>query len=245
MAVHGAACRGVGMRFPAAVAVAAVVAAASAHARSAAYGSAAGLWADTLARAPANPRALENASVLALRTGSEAEMLALHAAFPQAAGADFRAQARAAAAFGRAGRAAEASAARQRAFTLIDEALARDAANADAWFHLGNLMRSTDKPEAERAYRRAVDCLPTHADARANLGALVALRDPTEARALYDQALAIDPANADAWNNLGVLLMRQGEPLEAARCFRAALAAVPTLPAARSNLARIEGAAQP
>jgi tetratricopeptide (TPR) repeat protein len=228
--------------FPIGVVGIALVLAVVAQARTRAYGSASGLWLETLARRPANCRAFENASVFALRAGHEAEMLALYSRYPAAAG-DFRAQARLALALERGGRMGEAAHARARAIALIDETLGGDDGNADAWFHLGNLLRASDPAGAERAYRNALAGRASHADAYANLGPLVALRDPAEARGFYEQALAIDPRHADAWNNLGVLLMREGERAGAGRCFREALAARPTLASARTNLARIEAAA--
>ena len=221
------------------VVAAAGMLAAGSRVRNRAYGSAEGLWRDTLDRSPANVRAFDNASVLALRAGREAGMLNLYDHYPAAA-TDFRAQARLALALSRRGDDAAAEMARARAIAGIEEAVRQHDNEADAWFHLGNLLRGSDSAAAERAYRRAAAADARHVDALANLGPLVAQRDRVEARALYEQALAIDPSHADAWNNLGVLLMREGDRAGAARCFREALAARPTLGSARVNLSRIE-----
>jgi tetratricopeptide (TPR) repeat protein len=218
-----------------AVTVALVLATAT-RVRNTAYATAPTLWADTLAKEPWNTRALGNLVSLLLRAGDDARVVSLYESLGDAVADNLEAQARLALLLTRAGRSADAVEAHRRAMALARGAVMTNPRDADAWFHLGNLLRNIDPTEAIGAFRRSTNLDPMQADARANLGAMIAKTDPAEAAAHYATALAIDPTHPDALANLGVLAARRGDVEAARRYLRAALESMPTHATARRNL---------
>jgi protein O-mannosyl-transferase len=206
------------------------------HARNRAYATGPTLWADTLAKEPWNHRAMGNLVSLLLREGRDDRILALYESLGDSIADDLDAQARLFLVLARAGRADDAAKARERALGIARTAIDEDRADADVWFHYGNLLRDSDPAAAIEAFRRATRLDPRHADARANLGAMIAKSAPEEAEALYREALAIDRTHPDAHANLGVLAARRGDVEAARRHLREALEHMPTHATARRNL---------
>jgi len=114
--------------------------------------------------------------------------------------------------------------------------LSRD--DAAAWTLLGEILRSTDPPAAERAWQRAIELAPEDAEARFHLGNLHRERgDPRAARREYEHALAAAPGHAGILNNLGLALEATGERASAEVCYEQVLAAHPEHSDALGNLA--------
>jgi len=96
------------------------------------------------------------------------------------------------------------------------------------------------RSQALAQYLEAIRLRPDYGEAHDKLGILLS-RWPghaSEAIAEFQQAVAIEPDNAEAHNNLGVMLVKQpGHLGEALREFQAAVNLGPTLAQARENLA--------
>jgi len=105
-----------------------------------------------------------------------------------------------------------------------EQALALDAALADAHVNLGRLQhRAGEAARAESHYRAAIGLAPRDAVAHFNLAGL--LEETARARDAvqsYHQALAADPDFADAHYNLGLLLDSLGRRAAAMTHLRAA-----------------------
>lgn len=230
---RGPRARSVGVLVAATIAIALATAT---HIRNRAYATGPTLWADTLAKEPWNRRALGNLVSLLLRAGRDDRILSLYESLGDSIADDLDSQARLALVLARAGRADEAAAARDRALALARTAIRENPNDADAWFHLGNLLRKTDTVGAIDAFRHATRLDPWQADARANLGAMIAKTMPDEAKILYLEALDIDPTHPDAHANLGVLAARRGDITIARRHLLEALEHMPTHATARRNL---------
>ncbi|NDC62600.1 MAG: hypothetical protein EBZ59_01110 [Planctomycetia bacterium] len=231
------------LRGPAGIAAAAGIAlvlALAARARNEAYATAPALWADTFAKQPFNRRALHNLVAFLLERGQGDVVLELYDRLGRSLDDDLASLTRKAELLRVAGRVGEADAATAAAERLASRTLRLDPGDADAWFHLGNLLRGSRPDEAAEAFRRAASLDPRQSDARANLGALIARSLPEEAERLYREALAIDPIHPDAHVNLGVLLARRGDLAGARLHLEAALRSHPTHPVARANLERLE-----
>ena len=111
------------------------------------------------------------------------------------------------------------------ALGALDQALAVEADNPDAWFHrgvaLGDLKRFED---ALAAFARFLRLRPEHAGAWFRHGqTLQQLERHEQALLSYDKALAIDPSLALAWSNRGGILKDLQRPDEAAASFRQAI----------------------
>jgi tetratricopeptide (TPR) repeat protein len=134
----------------------------------------------------------------------------------------------------RAGRAAEAQAAFERALDLDDadpkaaraayeRALALDPDLTDARVNLGRLLHEAgDAPAAVRLYREALAQTPDDPIVHFNLA--LALEDTEGAAAAaveYERALALDPEFADAHYNLAGLCEQLGRKADAIRHYRA------------------------
>ena len=125
-----------------------------------------------------------------------------------------------------------------RASTDCRAALDRAPADVAAWNLLGEILRSTDAPAAERAWRRAIGLAPDNAEPRFHLGNLYRERgDLRAARREYERALAAAPRHAGVLNNLGLALEAAGERDRAEACYERVLAASPGHPDALGNLA--------
>jgi predicted O-linked N-acetylglucosamine transferase (SPINDLY family) len=100
-------------------------------------------------------------------------------------------------------------------------ALDLDPDNAEASFHLGNVLRERGEPAAAVIhYERALAGAPGHTGVLNNLGlALHALGDLERAETNYRAALAIDPAHAGALANLAGLLSAREAVKESAAVY--------------------------
>jgi predicted O-linked N-acetylglucosamine transferase (SPINDLY family) len=100
-------------------------------------------------------------------------------------------------------------------------ALDLDPEDAEASFHLGNLLRERGEPAAAVIhYQRARAAAPRHAGVLNNLGlALHALGEIDSAEACYRQVLAGDPGHAGALANLAALLSTREAVKESAALY--------------------------
>ena len=100
-------------------------------------------------------------------------------------------------------------------------ALDLDPDNAEASFHLGNVLRERGEPAAAVIhYRRALAGAPGHTGVLNNLGlALHVLGDLERAEACYREALAIDPRHTGALANLAGLLSTREAVKESAAVY--------------------------
>ncbi|HEX8730909.1 MAG TPA: tetratricopeptide repeat protein, partial [Ktedonobacterales bacterium] len=113
--------------------------------------------------------------------------------------------------------------------TAMEEALALNPQDADAWVNKGVALGALGQTEeALAAYERALALNPQHASAWYNKGvALGALGQTEEALVAYERALALNPQDADAWYNKGMALRALGQTEEALAAFERALALDP------------------
>lgn len=98
----------------------------------------------------------------------------------------------------------------------VEERLRRDPDNDQGWFNLGILYRETRRfPEAERAFRRAMELRPQNADYVAYLGETLLLMGgrtpPPEAERLFRRALELDPASPQGRYYLATLRDHRGD----------------------------------
>jgi tetratricopeptide (TPR) repeat protein len=92
-------------------------------------------------------------------------------------------------------------------------------------------------PEAEAAFRRALQVNPNSAVAYSKLGvALVHQRRLEEAEQAFTRAVTIDPGYAPAWSNLGNVRREAGRLEEALQAYERAVAADPDYWIAHQNL---------
>jgi len=96
---------------------------------------------------------------------------------------------------------------------------------ADAHSNRGNALRALKRlPEAEAAYRRALEINPRFAPAWNNLGTTLRdLKHPQDAERAYRRALEITPNDPDTLDNLGLALKDLDRLDEAADMLRRAL----------------------
>jgi tetratricopeptide (TPR) repeat protein len=112
---------------------------------------------------------------------------------------------------------------------------------AELWTNLGALLGTVPGREAEAvsASEAAVALSPDSAQLHSNLGAQLQRLDRlADARRVYAHALALDPRAVSARFNLAVLLLKGGEPEEAALHFGQLLRARPADEEARRGLVR-------
>jgi predicted O-linked N-acetylglucosamine transferase (SPINDLY family) len=112
---------------------------------------------------------------------------------------------------------------------LLRRATAQEPANAEALFHLGNLLSlRRDFPGAVDAYERALLFAPGHPELLINLGITLAQSgDTSHAEARYREALQRQPTHAGALGNLGQLLFQRESFAEALQIYDRLLAAMP------------------
>jgi tetratricopeptide (TPR) repeat protein len=92
--------------------------------------------------------------------------------------------------------------------TVFDKLVATEPTNKFAWYNLGLLDQSAQRPsEAEREYRRSLLVDPDYVPALFNLAVLLTPTQPIEAVNLYKHAIEVRPDYAPAHLNLGLLLL--------------------------------------
>jgi predicted O-linked N-acetylglucosamine transferase (SPINDLY family) len=101
----------------------------------------------------------------------------------------------------------------QLAVDLIDQAIAINSSNADAYFNRGNALKELGRLEAAIAsYDKAILLNPRYINAYGNRGiALQKLGRLPEAVASYDKAIGLAPDNAPAHYNRGLALQELGQ----------------------------------
>ncbi len=192
------------------------------------------LWADTVAKRPANPAARNGLALAQLAAGETAAALEHFAAAVRLAPnrADYLANY--AGALARAGRPADAVA-------RYEEALRLRPDYAEAHTNLALILSETDRPADALAHAdTAIRLAPGYAPAHLNRGlALVRAGRSADALASLTAALRLDPASPEAHNTLGVALISLGRAPEAAPHFESALRLRPGYTQAADNLARL------
>jgi predicted TPR repeat methyltransferase len=114
-----------------------------------------------------------------------------------------------------------------RAGTALEQSLALDARQAEAWYRLGNVREEQGRDDRDAAvcFENAVALDPAHARAWNNLGgAQQRLGHGAQALASYRKAMQVDPGLAQACLNLGRLAATRGDQALAAECFLTGLA---------------------
>jgi Flp pilus assembly protein TadD len=107
----------------------------------------------------------------------------------------------------------------------LRKALAADAAVAENWNTLGEVLRLLGRgDEAVEAYRQALSLAPEMPSVINNLAVGLAGQGNTEeAKSYFRQAIELDPADPHPYNNLGVVLEFEGQEDEALRCYERAV----------------------
>ena len=110
---------------------------------------------------------------------------------------------------------------------------------ADAYYNLGNALRSDGQiEEAVDAFRRATEARPDFAQAFNNLGSVLQTLDRfSEAEAAFAKACALDRSIAESQRNHGMVLEQLGRLEEAVAAFRRAVELRPDWSTAYTNLA--------
>ena len=128
----------------------------------------------------------------------------------------------------------------QEARTHFQEAIAASPTPyAEAWYNLGLLERSAERPEeAIAAYKKAIEARPKYLAAINNLGLVYSDRDRhDEAEAQFRLALDIKPTYTAAWVNLARVHAARGRNDEALAAYRRALEIDPNDRSARLQVA--------
>ncbi len=210
----------------------AVIWAGATHARNADYATVQALWADTLAKRPANVRAHHNLGLAELAAGRlpEAEQhlrraVELDPAAPEP-------HYNLGVVLARAGR-------RQEALAAYREVLRLEPAHGASRRNLGDLLMETDRPaEALAEYEGAIRAQPGVGEFHFSAGnACAALGRFEAAAAYYREAVRLQPAYAEAHNNLGNTLLELDRLPEALGEFETALRHRPDYFAPRRTLA--------
>jgi tetratricopeptide (TPR) repeat protein len=198
------------------------------------YRTALGIWEDTAAKAPDNPRALNNLVSELLPAGRVDEALVHGQRAVELAPADASIHVNLGTALQLAGRTSEA-------LPQYEEGLRLDPASVDGRFNHGIILAGLGRlPEARGRFESVLRDRPGHVGARVNLGNVLAgLGLRSEAIAQYRQALALDAANPEAHYNLGNALLTSGRLGEAAAEYEAALRLKPDYAKAQTNLEQV------
>jgi tetratricopeptide (TPR) repeat protein len=207
--------------------------------RNEAYRSSLSLWADTVAKVPANAGAHNNFGNLLFEQGSVADAIVQYQEalrlVPEYADAHYNLGL----ALAKTGNLTEAIENYRDALRFRPD---------DGRFHNSYglaLLRLNRLGAAGQQFEAAVRLDPGLADAHVNLGnVLVQFDREKDAIAEYEQALRLEPGAADVHNNLGVLLVRSGRLPEAEIQFMEALRLLPDYREARGNLERLQGLEQ-
>jgi len=125
----------------------------------------------------------------------------------------------------------------QRAYELVNRALALDPRSFEALAHCGVLLSLLRRPvEALASYDAALALRPDSGDVLYNRGTVLqSLGRHVEALACYERVLEIRSDDIEALNNMGVCLLEGGRPAEALAAFERALAARPEYAEALNN----------
>lgn len=119
----------------------------------------------------------------------------------------------------------------------LEQAVALDPANPNAWCEYGTALYRQGSDRAATCYRNALTLAPQFAEAAYNLGVIHFEQDQLEeARARFEEAIALRPGYTLAHNNLGNVLYRFGMPRIATSHYRQALHADPSFARAHLNL---------
>jgi len=126
---------------------------------------------------------------------------------------------------------------------MLQEEVAKDPKNINAWIELGNILMDTRRfPEAIEAYQKALAIDPKNVDVRVDMG--TCMREagkPDLAVKEYRKALEFNPNHINANKNIGVVLEYDlKDSKQALKYFEKALALAPNAPDAGALKAEIE-----
>lgn len=121
------------------------------------------------------------------------------------------------------GRDQEAAQALQRAIKQLTDLSSKD--KGEYFKMIGNCQsRLGNVPEAERAYKKALECSPASDEAQSNLGSLYLEQGQVaEAKRCYQDAIAANPSNDKAWVGLGLCCVTEGDKESAHDAFARSL----------------------
>ncbi|TFG58039.1 MAG: tetratricopeptide repeat protein, partial [Deltaproteobacteria bacterium] len=128
--------------------------------------------------------------------------------------------------------------------TLLQQAIAKDPRNVQAYFQLGHAcVKLKEYPKALEAYTKASEIDPNFADAFFNMGYVYAVRkEYGNAEKMYSKVVALSPMYVDeALFNLGMVQEKQGKREESLQNIEKALSINPGNEPARKALARMKG----
>ncbi|MDP2156828.1 MAG: tetratricopeptide repeat protein [Nitrospirota bacterium] len=126
---------------------------------------------------------------------------------------------------------------------MLQEVVAKDPKNMNAWIELGNILMDTRRyAEAVEAYQKALVIDPKNVDVRVDLG--TCMREsgkPDMAVKEYQKALEYNPNHINANKNMGVVLeydLKDGK--QALKYFEKAILLAPNAPDAGAIKAEID-----
>ena len=121
------------------------------------------------------------------------------------------------------GRDQEAAQALQRAIKQLTDLSSKD--KGEYFKMIGNCQsRLGNVPDAERAYKKALECSPASDEAQSNLGSLYLEQGQVaEAKRCYQDAIAANPSNDKAWVGLGLCCVTEGDKESAHDAFARSL----------------------
>lgn len=192
------------------------------------------LWADTVAKRPANASAHNGLAVAELAAGDIAAAVDHFAQATRFAPQRADYLANYASALARAGHTADAIA-------RYEDALRLNPTYAEAHANLALILSETDRlTEAITHGETAIRLAPRYAPAHLNLGiALLRAGRAANSATALETALRLDASSPEAHNTLGVALINLSRPTEAAPHFETALRLRPDYTETRDNLARL------
>jgi cytochrome c-type biogenesis protein CcmH/NrfG len=90
----------------------------------------------------------------------------------------------------------------------LEQEVAANPTNADAWIQLGNVYFDTNNPpKSIRAYEKALEFRPNEPNVLTDLGVMYRRNgEPEKALESFDKAIAIDPSHQQARFNRGIVL---------------------------------------
>jgi len=193
------------------------------------------LWADTVARRPANAAAHNGLALAHLAAGDTPPALARFADAVRLAPTRADYLANYAGALARAGRPADA-------IVRYEESLRLRPDYPEAHTNLALILAETGRLDAALTHAdTAIRLLPGYAPAHLNRGiALLHAGRAADATTPLATALRLDPTSPEAHNTLGVALIHLGRAPEATPHFETALRLRPAYPQARDNLRRLQ-----